>query len=334
MTPLVSILMPFKNTEDFLVECISSIHSQDFSSWELIAVDDHSTDNSRAIVNEWSIKDPRIKVISNIGSGIIPALRTAFERSTGTMITRMDSDDRMASGRLSQMVSQLVAHGCGNIALGQVKYFSDRGISDGYARYERWLNQLIEKGTNFKEIYKECVIPSPCWLVYRSDLEACGAFEPDRYPEDYDLCFRFYARGLTCLPSGRVLHFWRDYDTRTSRTSEHYAQNYFLHLKLDYFLKLDWNDSRPLALWGAGFKGKHLAKSLVLKGIKFDWLCDNPKKIGKTIYGVPLLHFEHLKTLNKPQSLIAVANESAQGAIRSFLLQTDQDPGKDAFFFC
>lgn len=332
--PQVSILMPFKDTSAYLPECLHSIGDQNFHSWELIAVDDHSSDTSLAILTEWAARDSRIRVYPNRGSGIICALKTGYAQSRGGLITRMDSDDRMAQGKLLEMVTQLEAAGPGHIALGLVQYFSRRGISDGYARYERWLNRLTLRGSNFDEIYKECVIPSPCWMVHREDLDACGAFEPERYPEDYDLCFRFYAKGLTCLPSSSLLHHWRDYDERTSRTSEHYAQNYFLDLKLDYFLKLDRDASRPLVLWGAGYKGKHLARHLVDKGLHFHWLCDNPKKIGKTIYGVHLTHFQVLKKMKAPQSLITVANEVSQQEIRRFLADTDQISTKDAFFFC
>ncbi|MGB5189174.1 glycosyltransferase family 2 protein [Robiginitalea sp.] len=332
--PQVSILMPFKNSSRYLGECLSSICNQNFDSWELLAIDDHSSDTSPAILTEWAEQDSRIRVFPNRGSGIIPALKTAYSLSRGKLITRMDSDDRMAAGRLREMATQLEASGSGHIALGLVEYFSHRGISNGYARYERWLNNLTLLGSNFKEIYKECVIPSPCWMVYRQDLDACGAFAPDRYPEDYDLCFRFYAKGLTCLPSSRVLHYWRDYDERTSRTSEHYAQNYFLDLKLDYFLKLDRDASRPLVIWGAGYKGKHLARTLVEKGLHFHWLCDNPKKIGKSIYGIRLSHFKVLKTIEAPQSLITVANEASQAQIRNFLFNRCMGSEKDTFFFC
>jgi len=55
---------------------------------------------------------------------------------------------------------------------------------------------LTAKGNNFQEIYKECVIPSPCWMIYRTDMDKCQAFLPNRYPEDYDLCFRFYENGM------------------------------------------------------------------------------------------------------------------------------------------
>ena len=332
--PLLSILMPFKNTANFLPECLDSIQTQSFRNWELIAVDDHSSDDSRNILDGYARQDPRIRMVRNTGSGIIPALRTSFGLSQGTLVSRMDSDDRMAEGRLEKMTKQLLASGPGNIALGQVKYFSERGISDGYARYERWLNALTARGTNFDEIYKECVIPSPCWMVFRQDLEACGAFIPNRYPEDYDLCFRFYEAGLNCLPSAELLHYWRDYDHRTSRTSKHYAQNYFLEIKLHYFLKLDRDPSRPLVLWGAGYKGKAIAKMLREGNFSFHWLCDNPKKIGKQIYNIPMEHFSKLDQLKNPQSIVTVANSEAQKEIRGFLGCRAQHEGTDFYFFC
>ena len=230
--PLVSILIPFKNTEAFLDECLQSIIHQSYEHWEALAVNDHSDDSSARIVKKYSKLDSRIKVFDNVGSGIIPALQNAYSKSTGSLITRMDSDDIMQPNKLEIMVHSLLKKGKGHLAVGQVKYFSHRGISDGYDRYEKWLNRLTEKGENYSEIYKECVIPSPCWMAFREDFDEVGAFEPDRYPEDYDLTFRFYEKGLKCIPCNQVLHQWRDYDTRTSRTSVHYAQNYFLELKL------------------------------------------------------------------------------------------------------
>jgi glycosyltransferase involved in cell wall biosynthesis len=334
MEMLVSILMPFRDTAAYLPECLDSIRNQGYEFWELIAVDDHSSDESRHILEEYALKDARIRIASNDGAGIIPALRKSYSLSKGQVITRMDSDDRMSVDRLEEMVGQLRDCGAGHIALGQVRYFSDRGISDGYARYERWLNRLIAKGTNFSEIYKECVIPSPCWMVFREDLEASGAFFPNRYPEDYDLCFRFYEAGLKCISTPKLLHYWRDYDQRTSRTSEHYAQNYFLEIKLYYFLKLDRDASRALVIWGAGSKGKTISKMLKDQEQAFHWLCDNPKKIGKRIYGVSLEHYTLLGQLEDSQSIVTVANSEAQKEIRDYLDSNGQQEGIDYFFFC
>ena len=332
--PLVSILIPFKNTALYLDDCISSIIIQTYTNWEIIIVDDGSDDNSYNIVESYAKNDSRIRLFKNEGKGIINALKLAYTKSKGTMITRMDSDDLMTDNKLEIMVNLLLENGKGHLAIGLVKYFSDQGISDGYYKYEQWLNKLTSKGSNFSEIYKECVIPSPCWMAYKSDLEQCEAFIPDRYPEDYDLAFRFYKYGLKCIPCDVMLHNWRDYSTRTSRTHEHYAQNYFLDIKLRYFLELDFDTTRPLVIWGAGSKGKTTAKTLTSKNIPFYWICDNPKKISKNIYGTKLKPFEFLATLKKPQSIITVANAQAQIEIKNYLNSNKMIPMVDYFFFC
>ena len=151
---LISILTPFKNTSDFLPECLESILNQTYTNWELIVVDDHSTDESFTIVDAYAKQDSRIKLFKNTGNGIIDALRLAFQHSKGNYITRMDSDDMMTPNKLELMLNDLKAHGKQHIALGLVRYFSDDGVSDGYARYETWLNTLTKTGANYLEIYK------------------------------------------------------------------------------------------------------------------------------------------------------------------------------------
>ena len=332
--PLVSILIPFRNTEAFINECIQSIIAQTYSHWELLIVDDNSTDKSTNIVENLANTDSRIKLIKNSGSGIIDALQLAFKHSTGDLITRMDSDDVMQPNKLDVLANNLISHGTGHLAVGLVNYFSSEGIKDGYKRYEVWLNALTKNGTNYSEIYKECVIPSPCWMLHRADLIACDAFNPNRYPEDYDLAFRFYKHGFKCIPCNVVLHDWRDYSHRTSRTDDHYAENHFIPLKLDYFLELDFIPNKTLVVWGAGNKGKFIAKTLIEKNIDFEWICDNPKKIGKDIYGKILRPFKDLETLSVPQSIITVANKEAQIEIRNYLDKLNLKSIQDYVFFC
>ncbi|MEM8999662.1 MAG: glycosyltransferase family 2 protein [Bacteroidota bacterium] len=334
LSHLVSILVPFKNTAAFFTACLESILEQSYGHFEVIAVDDHSLDGSLHIATEYAQKDNRIQVYPNRGQGIIPALRTAHANCTGILVTRMDADDIMMPNRLEVMVNALTKKGLGHLAVGQVRYFSDIGIGNGYKRYEKWLNGLTAKGTNYTEIYKECVVPSPCWMAYRDDLQKCGAFDPDQYPEDYDLAFRFYEHQLKVIPCAQVLHLWRDHATRSSRTQENYAQNYFLDIKLHYFLRLDYHPKQTLVVWGAGFKGKCIAKRLWERGIDFDWVCDNPNKIGKKIYGKPMAHFSSLASLQQPQSIITVANTIAQQYIKGYLYRLGHRPMKDFFFFC
>lgn len=329
---MISILLPVFNAAPFLQECLDSIINQTDSDWELLAVDDCSTDESLNILISYAQQDHRIKVLQNQKKGIIPALQLAYENSKGTFITRMDADDKMAKHKLLSLRQLLLQSGEGYVATGLVKYFSAQALRDGYKKYEAWLNQLTSTQSNFSEIYKECVIPSPCWMLWRTDLEKCEAFNPSTYPEDYDLCFRMYQMNLKVTVESSVLHYWRDHKQRSSRTDEHYSDNRFLVLKLHYFLKLDYQQSKPLVLWGAGKKGKMIAKMLREQQINFHWVCDTPTKWGHKIHGVPLQDYKNIINLGIPQIIVAVAAPSGQIAIKKFLRQLTSPP--ITYFFC
>lgn len=319
--------MPVKNAEPFLAECLDSIVDQTEQNWELLAVDDGSSDSSHQILEHYAHTDSRIHVLRNDGSGIIEALRKAYSNSSGDFITRMDADDKMDIRKLEALKRNLKSSGTGSIAIGQVKYFSESALGDGYLKYESWLNSLTSTGTNYSAIYKECVIPSPCWMVHREDLDKCEEFKPDTYPEDYDLAFRFYREVLKVVQCDEVLHYWRDHPNRSSRNDDNYADNRFLELKVKWFLELDYRPEKELILWGAGSKGKSISKLLLDRNISFKWVCNNPKKIGKHIYGVELNSTDHLKEESDRQIIVAVANPDEQKLIRESLEQA-------AFYFC
>ena len=303
--------MPAKNTALFLAECMGSILAQTYTNWELLVVDDNSTDTTFSILEDYRKQDKRIHIFKNTGNGIIDALRLAYSNSKGEFVTRMDADDIMHVDKLKIMQVSLQASGKGYLATGLVKYFCDGEIGGGFKRYEEWLNSLSTLGANFEEIYN-------------SDL----------YPEDYDLTFRFKEAGLKCIPTNQVLHYWRDYATRTSRTDENYADCSFIDIKLHHFLRLDYQKEMNLVVWGAGKKGKRVAELLLKEGIAFHWICDNPKKIGKDIYNQKMLPFQDLDKIENPQSIITVANIDAQQEIVNYFSVRNQVAMKDYFFFC
>lgn len=332
--PTISILLPTRNTAVFLKKCLNSIIGQTFQSWELLAVNDHSTDESPEILEAYAAKDNRIKVFHATEKGIINGLRLAYENSSGSYITRMDSDDIMPKDKLASMLQLLEVNGPGHLATGMVEYFSDEFLADGYLKYAEWLNQLMASDNPYSEIYKECVIPSPCWMLHRDDFERCEALRPNRYPEDYDLCFRFYKHKIKALPVKQILHYWRDSSGRTSRHDENYADNRFLQLKVDYFVELDYASEQTLVVWGAGKKGKKIALQLKEMSVAFVWVCNNPKKIGKDIYGVKLQSMAYFETAPKTQLIIAVANPDDQNEIKTQLTTSPSFKNASAYFFC
>lgn len=325
--------MPIKNAEKYLKECLQSIENQTFTNWELIAVNDNSTDNTSTILKNFAKNNYKIKILNNNGNGIIDALKLAYKNCKGNYITRMDADDLMHPKKIELLFENLKKVGEGLVATALVKYFAENEVKNGYKKYESWLNNLSLQENNFDEIYKECVIPSPCWMMHKSDFEKCNAFNSEIYPEDYDLCFRFYEQKMKITSVKKVLHFWRDYENRTSRTDNNYADNRFLDLKLFYFLKLNYNKNKTLFIWGAGKKGKTIAKKLKENSVNFNWICNNENKIGKAIYDVKLQHFETLEENKEAQIIISIANEQEQVEVKKYLNKLKIN-NLDVFFFC
>ncbi len=311
-TPLISILMPVKNAGRFLKKCLDSILEQKYTNWELIAIDDHSDDLSFSILEEYQNSDKRIQAYSSDGNGIIEALRMAFLKSRGEYITRMDADDYMAVKKLALLIDPLIEQGRNHLAVGQVEYFSDTNLGEGYRKYANWLNALTDEGKNFDDIYKECSIPSPCWMVHRQDLENCGAFNPDVYPEDYDLAFRFRKANFKILGISEVLHYWRDHQLRSSRNLPAYTDNRFTALKVLHFVGQDLVSDKTLVLWGSGSKGKQIAKALIEKKVDFRWISGNKAKVGKDIYSKIIETEEVLQTESSLQVIIAISALNAK----------------------
>ena len=91
--PKISIILPVYNAERCLAECLDSVLAQTFVDWELIAVDDGSKDDSGAILDEYSGKDSRIRVIHKVNAGVWAARNDALKCARGKWITFLDADD-------------------------------------------------------------------------------------------------------------------------------------------------------------------------------------------------------------------------------------------------
>ncbi|MDK1030078.1 MAG: glycosyltransferase family 2 protein [Anaerolineae bacterium] len=331
---LISIIMPAKNASSYVGACIESIILQEETNWELIVVNDNSSDSTKSIAENFGKVDTRISVIDNQGAGIIEALKTAYQHAKGEFVTRMDSDDVMPSIKLKELKKELSSAGKGSLSTGLVEYFPKADIGEGFKKYEEWLNRLCATNSHYQEIYKECVVASPCWMMYKADFENLGAFNSIMYPEDYELVFRFYEKRLKIASSNKVLHLWRDHPERASRNDDNYASPHFFDLKMTYFMKLDYDKSKELILWGTGAKGKFLADNLQARGVDFTWMCDNKRKHGVNIKGVIIEDFMRIENRSNFQLIIAVAQRNAQEKMKVFLKSCGLTQNEDYFFFC
>lgn len=101
--PEVSVIIPAYNSELYIKEAINSILKQSFSRWEMIIINDGSTDDTQAIIEEFILKDPRIKLIVQENSGSALARRTGFIQSKGKYIYFLDADDRTKPDTLERL---------------------------------------------------------------------------------------------------------------------------------------------------------------------------------------------------------------------------------------
>lgn len=185
MTPLVSVVMPVRNGARWLSEAIASVTGQTFRDLELLAIDDGSTDDTPAILNDWSRRDDRIRVLRQGGLGLVTALNTGVAEARGAILARLDADDRSSPHRLARQVAVLQA----NPEIGLLGSWAERIDRHGRrvgelkpATGHDDLVQILERGNPF--IHSSVALPTA--LVRR-----LGGYRPVfEAAEDYDLWLR------------------------------------------------------------------------------------------------------------------------------------------------
>ncbi len=110
--PEISVIVPVYNVEKYLNECIESILAQTFVDFELILVDDGSTDRSGAICDRYAERDSRVKVIHKENGGVSSARNIGIEESKGDFITFIDSDDMIDDDYLMEAIREICKQGC------------------------------------------------------------------------------------------------------------------------------------------------------------------------------------------------------------------------------
>jgi glycosyltransferase involved in cell wall biosynthesis len=114
----VSVIMPVYNTERFVAQTTESVLAQTFCDFELLAIDDGSTDGSRAILKSFAKRDPRVRVISRPNKGLVGTLNEGLELARGEFVARIDADDLCDPSRFELQLNalnddpNLVAVGC------------------------------------------------------------------------------------------------------------------------------------------------------------------------------------------------------------------------------
>ena len=111
MSDMISIIIPAYNAADYLAQTIESVLNQTYSDFELILIDDGSTDRTREIIKDYQCKDARIKYFYKENGGVSSARNLGLQKATGDFVSFLDSDDLWDRRFLELMYHKLVAGG-------------------------------------------------------------------------------------------------------------------------------------------------------------------------------------------------------------------------------
>jgi glycosyltransferase involved in cell wall biosynthesis len=333
--PAVSVLLPVRNAAPHLEGCLQSLYRQTLADFEVVAVDDGSSDGSAEILQREAARDPRLRVIRRPPGGLVAALEAGRAVCGAPMIARMDADDVSHPERLERQARLLDTRPKVGVVSCLVRHYPRSGVGEGFRIYEDWLNSLVTHRQMFVERFVESPLAHPSTMVRTRLLADIGGYRDRGWPEDYDLWLRLFHAGVEFAKIDRPLFFWRDHPYRLSRRDPRYSTDAFLRCKAHHLLRGPLAGVPQIVIWGAGQTGRRLARYLMDGGASIDAFIDiDPLKIGRTARGKPIVAAEDLPEVrdSKTTVLAAVASRGARQLIRDRLTGFGLQEGRQ--FWC
>jgi glycosyltransferase involved in cell wall biosynthesis len=316
--PLVSVLLPVRDGADTLVECLQSLRVQTLEAHEVVAVDDGSTDASRALLLAFARQDPRVRVVSNRGRGLVDALNQAAALARAPLIARMDADDVASPLRLELQTARLRRDAALDVLGCRVRLVAAPDLPHaGMDAYVAWLNELLDHDAIVRDLLVESPLAHPSVVLRKELLLSLGGYRDTGGPEDYDLWLRAHAAGARFAKCPEVLLDWRDSPARLSRRDARYARARFQEAKLGALQRGALRDGRAVVLWGAGPIGKGWARALLAAGHTVQAFVEvSPRRLGQRIHGIPVLSVEAGAAHKDALHMAAVGQPGARARIR------------------
>lgn len=315
--PAVSILMPVRNEEKFLKAAIASIRAQTFTDWEVVAVDDGSTDGTAAILAAAGA-DKRIKVLQNSGKGLVPALNLGLVECRGSFIARMDGDDISHPERLEKQLKVFAADPETGLVASSFRHFPRNGLKLGMLAYEQWQNSLTGHDQILADIFVESPFVHPGVMFKKEIIDRLGGYRDMGWAEDYDLWLRMAGAGILFAKTSEPLIFWRDRPERATRTMNEYSADAFRRCKAHHLQSAFLKGSTDVTLAGAGKEGRAWQRILAENGIKVSrWIDVDPKKRGRILHGAEIFAPDDIVP-DKEKILVTVGTRGARAGIREW----------------
>ena len=214
--PLVSIIIPAYNAERYIKESIYSVLQQTFSDWELIVMDDGSTDGTADIVHQYSNLDKRIRYLYQENGKQGKARNNAIRQATGQLIAFLDADDIWLENKLSVQVNALSKNGV-DLVFSDAFLFEKIPVSSNNLMGA--FTGLLEGANGIKKMLEINRIPILTVLATKKSLESVNFFTEVtaiQNAEDYHLWLKLLMKGYRLLGTGETLACYRVHDTAST----------------------------------------------------------------------------------------------------------------------
>jgi len=216
-SPKLTILLPVYNAGTFLAEAIDSILQQTFKNFELLIINDGSSDESLSIINKFASKDSRVRVISRENKGFIATLQEGIAIAKSDLIARMDADDIALPTRLEKQYAYMSNHPECMVVGCQLQIIDETGKKlhiDPRPTTNMNLRLFLAYG---------CALSGPTVIFRKAILESVGGFDKNELPaEDYacwvKLAEKYPDNTLINLPE--VLYLYRETSTGISLSNK------------------------------------------------------------------------------------------------------------------
>ncbi|GGE99228.1 hypothetical protein GCM10011611_00970 [Aliidongia dinghuensis] len=244
--PRVSVVMPIYNGAAYLAASIDSVLDQTLGDFELILVDDGSTDDSARIIQHYAQRDARIRPIAKSNSGIADTLNRGIAASRADWIARLDCDDLMLPERLERQLAFVVANP-DLIAAGSYYEIID---TDGCSHGSRMpLPRTRDELTRFIEAREPLSFLHPSMIFRRRAAVDLGGYNSAAEPaEDVDLFARMLATGAPILIQPEILLHYR---VHAGAISARTATRQFMSVRWTYHNFYAARDGRPTLSYDA-----------------------------------------------------------------------------------
>ncbi|MDX8047090.1 glycosyltransferase family 2 protein [Gracilibacillus sp. S3-1-1] len=200
---LVSVITPTYNSETYIRETIESVRQQTYSNWEMVIVDDASTDQTISIIQEYQKADDRIRLITlQTNQGAAVARNTAMEHAQGRYIAFLDSDDRWLPEKLAKQLAFMQEH---DYAFTYTGYERVQENEDGTTTNKEV--EMPSKAT-YTELLKSCVIGCLTVMLDREKITDIR-MSNIRARQDYALWLNLTRRGYTAYALQESLALYR-----------------------------------------------------------------------------------------------------------------------------